>query len=52
MTDNELGRVERSFLWGRQFLNPFALEGHTKAQAGQHTGVTSRLHGDPERLTD
>ena len=25
----ELSRVDRSYLWGRQFLNPFALEGYT-----------------------
>jgi serine/threonine-protein kinase HipA len=26
-----LSRVDRDFLWGRQFLNPFALEGYTEA---------------------
>ncbi|SDL22037.1 serine/threonine-protein kinase HipA [Franzmannia pantelleriensis] len=25
----ELSQVDRSYLWGRQFLNPFALEGYT-----------------------
>lgn len=27
----ELSPVDRDFLWGRQFLNPFALEGYTEA---------------------
>ncbi len=26
-----LSRVDRDFLWGRKFLNPFALEGYTAA---------------------
>jgi len=26
-----LSQVDRNFLWGRQFLNPFALEGYTEA---------------------
>jgi len=25
--DNELGRGEHNFLWGRQFMKPFSLEG-------------------------
>ncbi|CAM3965285.1 type II toxin-antitoxin system HipA family toxin [Vreelandella rituensis] len=27
----DLSPVDRNFLWGRQFLNPFALEGYTEA---------------------
>jgi len=27
----DLSRVDRDFLWGRQFLNPFSLEGYTGA---------------------
>ena len=29
--DAEFSPVDRAFLWGRQFLNPFALEGYTQS---------------------
>lgn len=29
--EGDLSPVDRDFLWGRQFLNPFALEGYTEA---------------------
>ncbi|PAU78387.1 type II toxin-antitoxin system HipA family toxin [Halomonas salipaludis] len=29
--DAEFNPVDRAFLWGRQFLNPFALEGYTQS---------------------